>query len=74
LKNIHYISTVRLRDMKNLLYILAALAFMGIGVLTIMGEVQKVIPFADPLNEIGFAFITILMGILTLLNIELKTK
>jgi len=60
--------------MKNLLYILAALAFMGIGVLTIMGEVQKVIPFADPLNEIGFAVITILMGMLTLLNIEFKNK
>ena len=69
--NIHYISSVRMRDMKKvIIYILVALGLWSIGLLTMMGEVQKLIKFQDPLNEMLFSLTFFVGGILSLMNIK----
>ena len=69
--SIHYISSVRMRDMKKvIIYILVALGLWSIGLLTMMGEVQKLIKFQDPLNEMLFSFAFFVGGVLSLMNIK----
>lgn len=67
---IHYIYNVRLRDMRKVIYILVALGLWSIGLLTMMGEVQKVIKFEDPLNELVFSFGMFMGGIVSLMNVK----
>ena len=67
---IHYIYNVRLRDMRKVIYILVALGLWSIGLLTMMGEVQKVIKFEDPLNELVFSFAMFMGGIVYLINVK----
>jgi hypothetical protein len=60
-----------MRDMKKvIIYILVALGLWSIGLLTMMGEVQKLIKFQDPLNEMLFSFAFFVGGILSLMNIK----
>jgi hypothetical protein len=60
-----------MRDMKRvIIYILVALGLWSIGLLTMMGEVQKLIKFQDPLNEMLFSFTFFVGGILSLMNIK----
>ena len=43
---------------------------MGIGVLTMLGEVQKVIKFNGADNEMAFFLLTFFIGIAILMNIK----
>ena len=56
--------------MRKVIYILAALGLWSIGLLTMMGEVQKVIKFEDPLNELVFSFGMFMGGIVSLMNVK----
>lgn len=56
--------------MRKVIYILVALGLWSIGLLTMMGEVQKVIKFEDPLNELIFSFGMFVGGIVSLMNIK----
>ena len=56
--------------MRKVIYILVALGLWSIGLLTMMGEVQKVIKFQDPLNELVFSFGMFMGGIVSLMNIK----
>ena len=56
--------------MRKVIYILVALGLWSIGLLTMMGEVQKVIKFEDPLNEMVFSFGMFVGGIVSLMNIK----
>jgi|DEB0MinimDraft_10_1074344.scaffolds.fasta_scaffold158577_3 hypothetical protein len=60
--------------MRNVIYILGALGMMGIGIGTMTGHVQSHIKFEDPLNEMVFCLLCLLMGVTTLLNVNLKKK
>ena len=53
-----------------IIYVLVALVLWSIGLLTMMGEVQKVIKFQDPLNEMIFSFGFFMGGVLSLMNIK----
>jgi len=55
---------------KVIIYILVALGLWSIGLLTMMGEVQKLIKFQDPLNEMLFSFTFFVGGVLSLMNIK----
>jgi hypothetical protein len=60
-----------MRDMKRvIIYILVALGLWSIGLLTMMGDVQKLIKFQDPLNEMLFSFTFFVGGVLSLMNIK----
>jgi uncharacterized membrane protein len=48
------------------LLILLALAFFSVAGLTAVGQVQKVISFQDPLNEMGFFLVASSMGIMVM--------
>lgn len=56
--------------MRKVIYILVALGLWSIGLLTMMGEVQKVIKFEDPLNELVFSFGMFMGGIVSLMNVK----
>ena len=71
---IHYIYNVRLRDMRNIIYILGAIGMFIIGIGTMTGNVQNHIKFEDPLNEMVFALLCLLMSFGTLMNVNLKKK
>lgn len=63
--------------MKRLGILLLGLGFLAIGVLTATGEVQEIIAFADPLNEMVFFMVCSLMGvgcIYVLLDTDSKPK
>jgi len=64
----------KLNIMKNIIYVLCSLILIGIGVGMMKGEVQEVIYFADPLNEIVFTMLMFMSSILVLCNLELKSK
>ena len=51
-------------------FLVAALGALGLGLLTIAGVVQNYIHFADPLNEIGFAFMAMFGGVVSLFGIK----
>ena len=51
----------------DLRFIAAGIASLLLAINTITGTVQEVIPFNDPVNEMFFAFISILLGILCLI-------
>lgn len=51
-------------------YLIIALSAISLGLLTMGGITQEYIHFAGIKNEIGFAFIAIFMGIISLLGIK----
>jgi hypothetical protein len=60
--------------MKNIIYILGAIGMFIIGIGTITGNVQSHIKFEDPINEMVFALLCLLMSFGTLMNVNLKKK
>ena len=50
--------------------LVVALGALGLGYLTMAGTVQKYIHFADPLNEMAFAFMAVFMGVICLFGIK----
>ena len=58
--------------MKNYQAILMTVGGIGLAVATMMGELQKVIPFAGVANEIGFAFIGMMLGVLGIMAIDYR--
>ena len=54
-------------DFKMLFGAIGALCVSG---MTVMGVIQNYIHFADPLNEIGFACMSMFMGIMLLFGIK----
>ena len=50
--------------------LVVALGALGLGLLTIAGVVQNYIHFADPLNEMGFAFMAMFGGVVSLFGIK----
>jgi hypothetical protein len=58
--------------MKNYQAILMAVGGIGLAVATMMGELQKVIPFAGVANEMGFTFAGMIMGILGIVAIDYR--
>ena len=69
-----YFSSVRLRDMRNLIYVVCSLALIGIGVGMMSGDVQEVIHFADPLNEMVFTILMFMSSVMVLFNLKFKSK
>jgi hypothetical protein len=51
-------------------FLVVALGALGLGLLTIAGVVQNYIHFADPLNEMGFAFMAMFGGVVGLFGIK----
>jgi len=51
-------------------FLVVALGALGLGLLTMAGVVQNYIHFADPLNEMAFAFTAMFGGIMFLLGIK----
>jgi hypothetical protein len=51
-------------------FLVVALGALGLGLLTIAGVVQNYIHFADPLNEMGFAFMAMFGGVVSLFGIK----
>jgi hypothetical protein len=60
--------------MRNLIYVLCSLALIGVGVGMMRGDVQEVIHFADPLNELVFTMLVFLLSVAVLSNLKLKSK
>ncbi len=54
----------------NFKFLVIALGALGLGLLTMAGVVQNYIHFADPLNEMAFAFTAMFGGIMFLLGIK----
>ena len=54
----------------DLKMVLASLGCLGLGMATVFGLVQQVIAFADPLNEMVFAFLAFMMGVGCMFNIK----
>ena len=46
-------------------FLVVALGALGLGLLTMAGVVQNYIHFADPLNEMGFAFMAMFGGVVS---------
>lgn len=55
----------------NFLKILTSTLFFYIAWITGTGEILNYVPFADPLNEMGFFALSIMMAVGTLFCIEL---
>ena len=51
-------------------FLVVALGALGLGLLTMTGVVQNYIHFADPLNEMGFAFMAMFGGVVSLFGIK----
>jgi len=51
-------------------FLVIALGALGVGLRTMAGVVQNYIHFADPLNEMAFAFTAMFGGIMFLLGIK----
>ena len=51
-------------------FLVVALGALGLGLLTMAGVVQNYIHFADPLNEMGFAFMAMFGGVMFLFGIK----
>ena len=51
-------------------FLVIALGALGLGLLTMAGVVQNYIHFADPLNEMAFAFTAMFGGVLCMLGIK----
>ena len=51
-------------------FLVIALGALGLGLLTMAGVVQNYIHFADPLNEMAFAFMAMFGGIMFSLGIK----
>jgi len=50
--------------------LLVAVVALSVSVLTMLGTVQQVIKFADPLNEMLFAFMAMMVGFMCLIGIK----
>lgn len=51
-------------------FLVLALGAISLSLLTIAGVVQNYIHFADPLNEMGFAFTAMFGGVLFVLGVK----
>tara|TARA_S200002703_G_scaffold98308_1_gene84965 strand:+ start:743 stop:925 length:183 start_codon:yes stop_codon:yes gene_type:complete len=51
-------------------FLVLALGAISLSLLTIAGIVQNYIHFADPLNEMGFAFMAMFGGVVSLFGIK----
>ena len=51
-------------------FLVLALSALGLGFLTMAGTVQDFIHFADPLNEMAFAFMAMFGGVMFSLGIK----
>ena len=51
-------------------FLVVALGALGLGFLTMAGVVQNYIHFADPLNEMAFAFMAMFGGVVSLFGIK----
>ena len=51
-----------MNTLKKLGYITSGLASLYIAYITATGEILNYVPFADPLNEMGFFILCIMMG------------
>ena len=51
-------------------FLVIALSALSLGLLTMVGFVQNYIHFADPLNEMAFAFMALLGGFMFMLGIK----
>lgn len=51
-------------------FLVLALSTLGLGFLTLAGTVQDYIHFADPLNEMAFAFMSMFGGVMFSLGIK----
>jgi hypothetical protein len=60
--------------MRNLIYVVCSLILIGIGLGMVMGKVQEVIYFEDPLNEMLFTILMFVASLMVLSNLELKSK
>ena len=58
--------------MKNYQAILMAIVGIGIGILTMNGTIQKYIHFAGELNEMAFAVLGLMLGLLALAAVDYK--
>jgi hypothetical protein len=56
--------------MKNYQAILLVLGGFGLSIGTMLGKVQSLIHFAGVLNEMGFAFMSFMIGIIGLCSIN----
>ena len=54
----------------SIINLLAALACFGVGIGTMSGVVQQYIYFTDPINEMVFAVVGMLMGLMFTVNIK----
>ena len=54
----------------SIINLLAALACFGVGIGTMMGVVQQYVYFVDPINEMVFAVVGMLMGVMFTVNIK----
>ena len=51
-------------------FLVLALGAISLSLLTMAGVVQNYIHFADPLNEMGFAFMAMFGGVVSLFGIK----
>ncbi len=51
-------------------YLVGAVGALSLGLLTMAGVVQNYIHFADPFNEIGFAFTALFLGVILCFGIK----
>ena len=51
-------------------YLVGAISALGLGLLTMAGTIQNYIHFADPLNEMAFAFMAMFGGVMFSLGIK----
>jgi membrane-associated protease RseP (regulator of RpoE activity) len=57
----------------NLAYLITAIIFLSAGFFTLTGDVQKILNFAGPLNEMAFCIFSLLLGVFSIpAAIELK--
>ena len=58
----------------NFTALIVAILGTGLFIGTMFGKIQQVINFADPLNEMGFALIGLIMGMMGLLSSVERVK
>ncbi len=54
----------------SIINLLTALACFGVGIGTMSGVVQQYVYFVDPINEMVFAVMGMLMGVMFTVNIK----
>ena len=61
------------KSITNALLFLAGIGAFTTAYLTMQGTIQQYIPFQDPLNELGFCVITLLLGAICVYSSFTKT-